>query len=95
MAEGAEDHTQAATPTRLLRAEKEGHAPVARELSTFAGLAAGCFALAATAPGQGRLLFEAMAHLLAITGEPMQPDAPACSARTTRSARSNRSSRSA
>ena len=76
MAEGAEDRTEAATPARLLRAKNDLHAPVARELSTFAGLAAGCFALAATAPEQGRLLVAAMVHLLAIAGNSMRPDAP-------------------
>lgn len=35
-----DDRTEAATPRRLQKAREEGHVPVSRELSTFAGLAA-------------------------------------------------------
>jgi flagellar biosynthetic protein FlhB len=72
MAEGAEDRTEAATPTRLLRAKTEGNAPVARELPMFAGLVAAALMLATSISGETRHLLLAMADSLAGAGEPIQ-----------------------
>src|ERR1700722_12690603 len=45
-----DDRTEAATPRRLQKAREEGHVPVSRELTTFAGLAAVTLVLVMAAP---------------------------------------------
>jgi flagellar biosynthetic protein FlhB len=45
-----DDRTEGATPRRLQKAREEGHVPVSRELTTFAGLAAVTLVLVMAAP---------------------------------------------
>ncbi len=59
------DRTEAATPRRLQKAREEGRAPVSRELTSFAVLAAVALVLAMAAPASGRVLAGRLAGLLA------------------------------
>jgi len=58
------DRTEAATPRRLQKAREEGRAPVSRELTSFAVLAAVAVVLALVAPASARLLAVRLAGLL-------------------------------
>ncbi len=59
------DRTEAATPRRLQKAREEGRAPVSRELTSFAVLAAVALVLAMGAPASARVLAMRLAGLLA------------------------------
>jgi len=69
-----EDRTEAATARRQQKAREEGQAPVSRELTNFAGLAAVTLALVMTGPGAVHDLALRLSIFLARAHE-LKPDA--------------------
>ncbi len=65
----AESRTEAATPTRLVKARDDGEAPMSREVSTLAGLGAAMVALGSLLPAGALRLSKTLANILSHAGE--------------------------
>lgn len=66
----AESRTEAATPTRLVKARDDGEAPISREASTMAGLGAAMLVLGSLLPSAALRLSRTFAGILGHAGEP-------------------------
>ncbi|HEX7390702.1 MAG TPA: EscU/YscU/HrcU family type III secretion system export apparatus switch protein [Acidiphilium sp.] len=76
-----EDRTEAATPTRLIKAQDENGAPVSREVSTLAGLGAALLVLGTLLPSGALHLTRLLATILESAGAPDSFGAPEATVR--------------